>query len=165
VLDSIFGANMEKDLTLAQECARAALCFFYGLLMLRLSGRRTFAQMSAIDLVISIIVGSNLSRAMTGSIPFWGTLASVALLVALHLALAYLVAHYPELARRIEGRPIILAEDGKIVEGSRLRCKISFADLDESLREKGLDGLGELGKTKTLGLEPRGKISVIKKEA
>jgi uncharacterized membrane protein YcaP (DUF421 family) len=164
MLDNLFGGNLEKDLTLAQECARAGLCFFYGLLMLRLSGRRTFAQMSAIDLVISIIIGSNLSRAMTGSIPFWQTLASVAVLVGLHVILAYLVAHYPDLARRVEGRPIMLAEDGKILEGPRLRCKISLADLDESLREKGLDGLGDIGKTRKLVLEPSGKISVIKKE-
>jgi len=164
VLDSIFGANIEKDLTLAQECARAVLVFFYGLVMLRLSGRRTFAQMSAIDLVVSIIIGSNLSRAMTGSIPFWQTLAAVAVLVGLHLMLAYLVAHYPKLARRVEGRPILLAEDGKILEGPRMRCKISLDDLDESLREKGLDGLDEIGKTKKLVLEPSGKISVIRKE-
>jgi uncharacterized membrane protein YcaP (DUF421 family) len=72
-----------KDLTVAQECARAVVIFFYGLVMLRLSGRRTFAQLSAVDLILSIIVGSNLSRAMTGGVPFWGTLASVAVLVAL----------------------------------------------------------------------------------
>ena len=40
MLDAIFGGM--KDLTLAQECARAVLVFFYGLVMLRLSGRRTF---------------------------------------------------------------------------------------------------------------------------
>jgi uncharacterized membrane protein YcaP (DUF421 family) len=165
MLDNIFGANLEKDLSLAQECARAGLCFFYGLLMLRLSGRRTFAQMSAIDLVISIIIGSNLSRAMTGSIPFWQTLASVAVLVGLHLLLAHAVARSPGLARWVEGSPVVLARDGAILEEARLSSKISLADLDESLREKGIDGLGEIAKTKKLVLEPSGKISVIKKEA
>src|SRR5258707_3746038 len=130
-----------KDRTLAQECARAVLIFFYGLAMLRLSGRRTFAQMSAVDLIISIIVGSNLSRAMTGGVPFWGTLASVAVLVALHLALAHAVARSPRLSKLVEGSPVVLAENGAIYEKARLRCKISMADLVESLREEGLDGL------------------------
>jgi uncharacterized membrane protein YcaP (DUF421 family) len=165
MLETIFGGDLEKNLTLAQECARAALIFCYGLLMLRLSGRRTFAQMSAIDLVISIIVGSNLSRAMTGGVPFWETLASVAVLVALHLLLAHAVARSPGLARWAEGSPVILAQDGVIVERARLNCKISMADIDESLREEGIDGLGEIGKTRKLVLEPSGKISVIKKEA
>lgn len=165
MLDAIFGANLEKDLGLGQECARAALCFFYGLVMLRLSGRRTFAQMSAIDIVISVIVGSNLSRAMTGGIPFWPTLAAVAVLVGLHVLLAYLVARYPKLALQVEGRPILLAEDGKVLDRPRLRCKISLCDLEESLREKGLDGLKDIGKVRQLMLEPSGKISVIRKEA
>lgn len=162
MLESIFGG---KEPTALQECTRAVLIFCYGLLMLRLSGRRTFAEMSAIDLVISIIVGSNLSRAMTGGVPFWGTLASVIVLVGLHLALAHAVARSPGLSRWVEGRPIILALDGTIVEKSRLASKISMCDLEESLREKGLDGLEEIGKTKKLVLEPSGKISVIKKEA
>ena len=160
-LETIFGGM--KDLSLAQECARAVLIFFYGLGMLRLSGRRTFAQMSAIDLVISIIVGSNLSRAMTGGVPFWGTLASVIVLVVLHLMLAFAVARSPRLARWVEGNPVILSRDGMILERARLAAKISLADLDESLREKGLDGLEEIGRTKKLVLEPSGKISVIRK--
>jgi len=160
MLDAVFGGM--KDLTLVQESARAVLIFFYGLIMLRLSGRRTFAQMSAVDLVISIIVGSNLSRAMTGGVPFWGTLASVAVLVVLHLALAHAVARSPWLARWVEGRPILLAHDGLIDERARLACKISMGDLEESLREKGLDGIAALDQARKLVLEPSGKISVIK---
>jgi uncharacterized membrane protein YcaP (DUF421 family) len=162
MLDAIFGGM--KDLTLGQECARAVLCFFYGLIMLRLSGRRTFAHMSAIDLVISIIVGSNLSRAMTGGIPFWSTLASVAVLVGLHVIVAHIVARSPKAARWVEGRPIFLCTDGLIDDEARLRSKISMADLDEALREKGLDGLDAIDQAKRLVLEPSGKISVVKKK-
>lgn len=151
-----------KDLTLGQECARAVVIFFYGLVMLRLSGRRTFAQFSAVDLVVSIIVGSNLSRAMTGEVPFWGTLASVAVLVALHLILAYAAAGSPMIARWVEGDAVLLAKDGVLREAARLRCKISLADLEESLRQHGLDGLAELSEARKLILEPSGKISVIR---
>lgn len=159
-MDAIFGGA--KDITVLQECARAALIFFYGLVMLRLSGRRTFAQMSAVDLVISIVVGSNLSRAMTGGAPLLGTLAAVALLVALHLMLAYAVARHSGFARLVEGTPILLAHNGVVDERARLRCKISQADLAEALRMHGVDGLAELERTRKLVLEPSGKISVIK---
>jgi uncharacterized membrane protein YcaP (DUF421 family) len=159
-MEQIFGGM--KDLTVGQECARAVMVFFYGLLMLRLSGRRTFAHMSAVDLIISIVVGSNLSRAMTGGIPFWGTLVSVAVLVALHLGLAYAVARNASLARFVEGGAVLLASNGTVCERARLGSKISIADLEEALREHGLDGMAELGKTRKLMLEPSGKISVIK---
>jgi uncharacterized membrane protein YcaP (DUF421 family) len=159
-MEALFGGM--KDLTIGQECARAVLIFCYGLIMLRLSGRRTFAEMSAIDLIISIIVGSNLSRAMTGGVPFWGTLISVAVLVALHLILAYAVAYNAKLSRWVEGSAVLLGQDGAIRESVRLRSKISISDLEESLREHGLDGLADLGKVRKLMLEPSGKISVIK---
>ena len=162
-METILGGM--KDLTVGQECARAAVVFVYGLVMLRLSGRRTFAQMSAVDLIISIIVGSNLSRAITGGVPFFGTLASVAVLVALHLILAYAVATSPTLAKWVEGDPVLLAKDGVIQDTARLRSKISLADIEESLREQGLDGLAELHRTRKLMLEPSGKISVIKQPA
>lgn len=160
-MDAIFG---NQDITALQECARAALVFFYGLVMLRLSGRRTFAQMSAVDLVISIIIGSNLSRAMTGGAPFWGTLASVALLVALHLLLVHALARHDMLARWVEGRPILLARDGRVDEQARRRCKISHADIEEALRGHGLDGMAEADKVAKLVLEPSGKISVIRRQ-
>ena len=162
-MEYIFGGL--KNLTVGQECARAVLIFFYGLAVLRLSGRRTFTRMSAIDMVISIVAGSSLSRAMMGEVSLWGTLAAVAVLVVLHLCLAYGVARSAWLARWVEGGPVLLAQNGVICEDARLRSKISMTDLEESLRGKGLDGVAEIGKIRKLLLEPSGKISVIKRES
>jgi uncharacterized membrane protein YcaP (DUF421 family) len=64
-----------------------------------------------------------------------------------------------------DGWKVVLATDGVIDEHARLRCKISMADLDESLREKGLDGLPAIGQARKLVLEPSGKISVVKKDS
>ena len=82
-METVFG--VEHNVSLAQECARAVLIFFYGLALLRLTGRRTFAHWSALDVLLSIIIGSNLSRALTGSVPLAGTLLASALLVGLHV--------------------------------------------------------------------------------
>lgn len=71
-----------------QECARAALIFAYGLALVRIAGRRVFGKWSALDIIVSVIVGSNLSRALTGSAPLFGTLAATTLLMALHWVLA-----------------------------------------------------------------------------
>src|SRR5919205_1813553 len=99
-MDAIFGSG--SDLSWYQECARAALIFVYGLVLVRIAGRRIFGRWSALDIVVSIIIGSNLSRALTGSAQLWGTLAATALLVALHGVLARLVAASPGLSRVIE---------------------------------------------------------------
>ena len=48
LLTALFGAK--DHVSLFQECARAVLIFFYGLVLLRLSGRRTFGHWSALGL-------------------------------------------------------------------------------------------------------------------
>jgi uncharacterized membrane protein YcaP (DUF421 family) len=52
--------------SVAQFCARALLLFAYGILCIRVAGRRTFLSLSPLDIVVAIVVGSNISRAMTG---------------------------------------------------------------------------------------------------
>jgi len=162
-MDALFGTA--HSVTVAQECLRALIIFLYGLIMLRLSGRRTFARMSALDFIITIVAGSVLAQAMTGSVPMGPAMVGVAVLIFLHALVAIFVARSESVSRLIEGKPIPLARDGVLDEEARIACKISRSDLAEALREKGLDGLKELHRTTSLQLEPSGKISVIKRDA
>jgi len=61
----VFGGG---PLSALQECVRTVLVFAYGLLLVRLAGRRIFGKWSALDIIVSIMVGSNLSRALTRSL-------------------------------------------------------------------------------------------------
>jgi uncharacterized membrane protein YcaP (DUF421 family) len=160
-MDALFGT--EHNITLAQECARAVLVFAYGLIMLRLSGRRTFARWSALDIITSIIVGSALSRVITASVPMGATLAAIAVLVALHLALAHAVARSSWLSRLVEGGSVTLAKNGELDESRRRRHMISKSDLAEALRRCGLNGLDDIAKTDRIELEPSGRINVVKR--
>jgi uncharacterized membrane protein YcaP (DUF421 family) len=158
----LFG--IENHLSIGQEAARAVLIFAYGFTLLRLSGPRLFGHWSAIDVVISIMVGSALARAMTGSAPLIGTMVAAAVMAVLHVTLAHGVARYPKLARAFEGEAVTLVDHGRIDHDARRRCKISDADLREALRQQGLDGEGKIGNVKAMTLEPSGKLSVIKIE-
>jgi uncharacterized membrane protein YcaP (DUF421 family) len=156
----LFGT--EHNMSLAQECARTVLIFLYGLLLLRLSGRRTFADWSAFDIILSIIIGSSLSRALTGDAPLLGTFAAAAVLTVLHVLVGYLVASNTTLSRVIEGGPVELAIDGRIDHRARRRTMISEYDIREALRARGLEDVGD---TKRIVLEASGAITVIKKKA
>jgi len=162
VFVEIFGK--QNHLSLAQECARAVAVFFYALLMLRLSGRRTFAHWSALDIVVSFIIGSALGRAMTGSAPFPGTLAAVAAIVLLHILIGHLVARNRTIARWAEGDAITLVDHGLVHDEARKRHMIALPDLQQAMREEGLDWPGGLANIKRMTLEPNGKISVVKHE-
>ncbi|MBV8096806.1 MAG: DUF421 domain-containing protein [Acetobacteraceae bacterium] len=156
-LQDVFGTM--HQVTWWQECARAALIFFYGLALVRLAGRRVFGKWSALDIIVSIIVGSNLSRALTGSAPLGGTLLATMLLMGLHWVLAHAASLSPRLSRVLEGGAIELAVGGDRRQSALVRAAVSEADLGEALRQQGIEGLAE---AKRVTLEPSGKITVMK---
>jgi uncharacterized membrane protein YcaP (DUF421 family) len=142
-----------------QECARAAVIFAYGLVLVRLSGRRVFGRWAALDIVVAIVVGSNLSRALTGTAPLGGTLAASALLVALHWALAQGVARSKRLSQIFEGSMVELARAGKVERSQLLHHAVSASDIEEALRQRGVERISD---TRLIALEPSGKITVLK---
>ena len=156
----LFG--VEHHVTIAQECARAVLIFCYGLLLLRLSGRRTFGHWSALDVVLSIIVGSALGRALTGNAPLVGTMAAAAVLAALHVIVTHAAAHSPRVARIVEGVAETLVTNGRLDRAACRRHMMSQSDLAEALRREGVNGEEGLENVKSMVAEPSGRISVIK---
>lgn len=157
-LDDIFGIT--NHVTMAQECARAALIFFYGLVLVRVAGRRVFGQWTALDIIVCIVTGSTLSRALTGNADLFGTLAATTLLMALHWAGAHLAARSPRWSRLLEGLPIRLADKGHLNGALMRRHAVSQGSLEQALRSAGVENVAA---ARVVVLEPSGKISVLKK--
>jgi uncharacterized membrane protein YcaP (DUF421 family) len=141
-----------------QECARTMLIFAYGLALVRISGRRIFGKWSALDVIVSIVVGSNLSRALTGTAPLWGTLGATTPLFALHGLLAHLVSRSTFLSNLVEGSAVTLARCGTVSTALLHRYLVSQTDLHEALRQSGVNDLSD---TRAVTLEPSGKIAVL----
>jgi len=155
--DAIFGQL--GHLTWWQECGRAIVVFIYGLAIVRVAGRRVFGKWAALDIIVSVIVGSNLSRALTGQASLGGTLAATTFLMVLHWILAQAAARSPRLASMLEGTPIELGRGGLVDQATMRRHSVSQRDLDEALRQSNLE---EVGNTRRVTLEPSGKITVLK---
>lgn len=158
-LAGVFGTG--RDLLWWQECARAVMVFAYGLAAVRIAGRRVFGKWGALDIIVSVIIGSNLSRAITGNAELWETMAATTLLLGLHWILARAAAHRRWFSRLVEGAPIELGRGGR-VEPDRLRgAMVSANDLDEAMRQSGVESVE---RTRLVMLEPSGKITVLKTE-
>jgi uncharacterized membrane protein YcaP (DUF421 family) len=158
MLNDLFGPT-GGQITTAQEVARAVLVFVYGLILVRLAGRRVFGKWAALDIIVSIILGSNLSRCLTGSAPLWGTFAASALLMILHWLLAMAAARSATLSHILEGRPVHLGQGGQLDAPGLQRHAVSEADIKEALRGVGLD---DHSRSRLIILEPSGKISILK---
>jgi hypothetical protein len=67
-----------------QMVIRGILIFMFSLMLARMGDNRIFGKSTTFDIVISIILGSLLSRAITGNAPFLPTVITTAALVMLH---------------------------------------------------------------------------------
>lgn len=142
-----------------QMAIRAAIIFIYGVSLYRLAPRRSFAGLSAFDIVLTVVMGSSLSRALTGNAPLLPTLVATALLIALHALLSALASKSETLSLLVKGRPIRLVHEGAVDWAATRRSQLGKRDLNEQLRMKGIRALDEV---KEAYLERNGSISIIR---
>lgn len=143
-----------------QMAARATLIFILGLLLVRFAATRAFGKWSALDIILAVIVGSNLSRALTGNAPFVATLAATTLLVLLHGVLAAAAARWSWLSALTKGASVRLIKDGVVDEKAMRRAGIGQGDLRMALRAAGHD---DLQGVKSASLERNGDINIIER--
>ena len=146
--------------SMGQLCVRAVLLFLFGVVCIRIAGRRTFSQITPLDIIVAIIIGSNLSRAMTGKAPFFGGLAATLVVVVLHRLLAMATLRWNVVARLFKGVPVVLVRDGVVDEDALRRHAISRADLAEGLR---MEQAADAKDVSLATLEAGGTISVVPK--
>jgi uncharacterized membrane protein YcaP (DUF421 family) len=143
-----------------QMCVRAIILFVFGIICIRIAGRRTFSQASPVDIIIALVVGSNISRAMTGKAPFFPGMAATLLLVVLHRLVAMAALRWPGFERLLKGPSVVLIRDGAVDHKAMRRHGISDADLAESLR---MEQVERPEGAHLATMEDSGKISVVKK--
>ena len=142
----------------SQLCVRAALLLGYGILCVRIAGRRTFAHYTPLDIVVALIVGSNISRVMTGKADVVPTLTATLLLVILHRLLAWASLHWRWLPRLIKSRAITVIRDGAVDEVALKRANLSMSDLHEAIRLEQAEAPEDV---RLATVESSGKVSVV----
>jgi uncharacterized membrane protein YcaP (DUF421 family) len=158
-IEWIFGVG--KDLTALNMGCRAIVSYLAILLLIRISGMRTFGQQSAFDKIVVITIGALLSRPIVGASAFVPTIFAGFILALLHRSTAWLTIKYKSLRRVFKGEEISLYKDGKINLKNMKRCMISEGDLMASVRlHANLDSLVEV---KEARMERTGEISIVKK--
>jgi uncharacterized membrane protein YcaP (DUF421 family) len=156
----IFGHG--KDLTTLQISVRAFCMFFIALLLVRFGGIRIFGKKSALDDIVSIILGAILSRGITGAASFGSVVAAGAVLVLLHRIIALLCIKNEKIQVLVKGRQVLLYRDGRFYKQNMKKCSLSEADLMESLRLTiNKESLEEI---ESAYMENNGDISFIKKK-
>lgn len=158
--DRALGTHVSaNDLAIGQIVLRAVLVLLVWLVIVRLADRRLLGKYSAFDVVLAVMLGSVLSRAINGSAPLWGTLAAAAVLVLMHWVLTFLSFHWHAFGHLVKGLPKTLIVDGKVYEDELRRNLITGHDLGEMLRLQGR--IDDPAQARLATLERNGQISAI----
>lgn len=142
-----------------QMCIRGLLIFILTLILVRLGDRRIFSKNAAFDIVLGIILGSLLSRAITGNAPFVPTTITCVMLVVLHWLFALFAQKFHPFGLLIKGEKILLVKDGQIQEENMKKQSFTIHDLNEVLRLNGK--LTKVEEVQEAYLERSGSVSVI----
>lgn len=162
MLHNILGSGVDAaDRNTIQVCVRAILVFMFAVAMVRVAKRRFLSDMTALDIILGIILGSILSRTINGPSPLFPTLFASFLLVMLHRALGRLSYYSKWFSTLVKGNSITLFENGTRVHGVLRQHHTSEEDLLQGLRSEG--GISSLEEARTVTLERSGKISVVRK--
>jgi uncharacterized membrane protein YcaP (DUF421 family) len=140
--------------------ARGAAVYLMLLLIVRLSGRRTLAQMTNFDFVLMLIISEATQNAMIGddfSVTN-GTLV-VLTLVGLDVLLSFIKRWSSAADTWLDGKPTIIVEQGEPKTEIMKQARVNEDDVLAAARE--IQGLERMDQIKYAVLETSGGISII----
>lgn len=141
---------------------RATAIFVFVFVLMRLMGRRELSRLEPFDLIVVIVIGDLVQQgvtqqdySVTGAVLAVGTIALFAVLVS------WLSFRFPRLRPALDGRPIVVVEDGKPLESNLRRERITVEELAAQAR---LSGIASLADVRWAVLETGGVISFIERK-
>jgi uncharacterized membrane protein YcaP (DUF421 family) len=142
---------------------RALAIYLFLLLIMRISGRRTLAQMTNFDMILVLIISEATQQALLGEdFSIINSFLVIITLVGTDIILSLLKLKFPSLSKVIDGVPTVLLKDGKPIEERLKKARVDEDEILESARIN--QGIGTMDEIKYAVLEIDGDISIIPKE-
>jgi uncharacterized membrane protein YcaP (DUF421 family) len=140
---------------------RATVAFALVLLLTRIVGRRELSSLQPFDVILLVVIGDLVQQgvtqndfSVTGMILVGGTIG------ILTVATSFLGFRFPRLRPILEGEPVVIVDDGKVLERNLRRERITLDELAASARTQQIASLDDV---RWAVAETSGQISFIKK--
>jgi len=128
-------------------------------LAIRFFGKKELSQLSTTDLVFIVLISNSVQNSMVGSnSSLSGGIVAATVLFCLNYLMKFLMYRSSSVKNLIEGKPVILIYHGKIDIAHLHQESISMDEIEEAIREHGIDSYKSV---KLAILEVDGNISVI----
>lgn len=141
---------------------RTVFIYLFLLLIMRLMGKREIGKLSIFDLIVSFMI-ADISAMVIENLtePLILGVVSIITLALLQILLSYLSLKSKKVREWVDGKPVMIIKNGKILEKEMAQSRYNLGDLIMQLREK---NIADVSDVEFAFLETSGKLSVFKKE-
>ena len=138
---------------------RSVAVYLFMILAIKFFGKKELSQLSVIDLVFILLISNSVQNAMVGpSTTLAGGITAAASLFIINSILKQFLFRDKKVNEWIQGSPVILVHDGKILDEHLKNEKITHEELDAAIREHGVNSVSEVN---LAILEVDGNISIL----
>jgi uncharacterized membrane protein YcaP (DUF421 family) len=142
---------------------RAAIIFFFVYALTRLLGRRELNSLEPFDLILLVVTGYLVQQGVTqNDESLTGALLAISTIGLLTVALSYLSFRFKRLRPILNGEPIVLIEDGELIEPNLRRQRLTRQEIGAEAR---LEGISAIEDVRWAILETDGRISFVTKKS
>lgn len=142
---------------------RGAAIYLFLLVVFRISGQRTLAQITTFDFVLLLIIAEATQQGLLGDdFSVTNAFLVITTLVGLDIFLAFLKDHSRTADRVLDGLPLVLVVDGVPLKERMEKAQVDESDVLSAARE--LQGLERMEQIRYAVLERSGGISIIPKQ-
>jgi uncharacterized membrane protein YcaP (DUF421 family) len=140
---------------------RAAFAFLFILFLTRIVGRRELNTLEPFDLILLVTIGDLVQQGVTqNDFSVTGLVLAIGTIGLLTVLFSYLPWKFQMLRPILEGEPVILIEDGKVIEKNLKRNRLTQEEVAAEARGQQIASFDDV---RWAVLETSGKISFIKK--
>ena len=138
---------------------RTMILYTILIVVIRLMGKRQLGEMEPMEFVVTMLLANLAAVPMqeTG-IPLLSGLIPILVVLSMELLLSVLVYHSVGARRLLCGKPVILMENGRLLQENLKKTRITPDELTEFLR---IEGITDLASVKYAILETSGQVSVL----
>ena len=141
---------------------RGIALFAFVYLLTRVIGRRELSSLQPFDLILLIVLGDLIQQGLTqDDYSVTGAVIAVGTIASLQVLMSWSSFRFPRLRRVLDGHPIVLVEDGRVIERNLRRERLTLDDLAKQARANQLASLEDV---RWAIFEPSGTISFIEKK-
>jgi uncharacterized membrane protein YcaP (DUF421 family) len=142
---------------------RAIVVFGFLLVLTRIIGRRELSSLQPFDLILIIILGDAVQQGLTqDDYSLTGAFLAIGTIAVLQVLVSWVGFRFPRARPVLEGTPIVVVENGDVIERNARRERLSVDEIREAAR---LQGIGQLSEVRWAVLETNGQISFVKNES